>query len=254
VTVRAVDTSGNIDASPANRAITVAAVVDSVKPDTVVTAPAANASVTAPVTISGTASDDHGVAEVRVAMKNKATGQWWDATTSTFGAYVENRATVTNAGDTNPTWELVTSPPPAAYAVTVRAVDTSGNIDASPVNRPITVAAQVDNTPPTLAVTAPAKNATVATPVTITGTASDDQSVSLVRWSLRDTATNLWWNAATSTWGGFVNNPATLDGSGTSVTWSGTFTGGPGTYWLQAQVVDGGGNAVTPAGYKFTAT
>ncbi len=68
-----------------------------------------------------------------------------------------------------------------------------------------------DAATPTGTITAPANNAAVPRPVTITGTAADDKGVATVKLGIRQNGTNLWWNGtawtATSTKVNAVRKP-----------------------------------------------
>lgn len=101
---------------------------DTATPTGTITAPAANASVSAPVMITGTAADDRGVASVRLGIKQSATGLWWNGT-----AWVATASKVTatlgtpNGATTTWTYTL-TGPPPGSYGFSIDITDTAGKL------------------------------------------------------------------------------------------------------------------------------
>lgn len=106
---------------------------------------------------------------------------------------------------------------------------------------------------PTVAISSPANGVTLANPngnLTITGTASDDQSVASVRLAVKDATRNKWWDAATGTWGTqFTTNPATLgspDSQSTNWQFSVPINPAGGNYTIQAEAVDNEGQHTTP--------
>ena len=83
----------------------------SAPPDTAITFPEPNSSVpntwpTAPLKVTGTASDDVAVANVLVAIKNRSTGKWWDDSTKSWTSiFTETEATLDNPGGKSTNWE-----------------------------------------------------------------------------------------------------------------------------------------------------
>ena len=106
----------------------------SAKPSATITTPVANSTVvnTGTIQATGTATDDTGVAGVRVGIKNVATGRWWDATTRTWSSVFQQvTATLGSPGSTSTTWST-TVPAPAAggnFLVQADTVDVNGQRD-----------------------------------------------------------------------------------------------------------------------------
>lgn len=105
---------------------------------------------------------------------------------------------------------------------------------------------------PDTVITDPLNNTTIINPgenvdITITGTASDDISVSRVLVAIKNISTGRWWNAATATWETiFTQNEASIEEVGdaaNNVTWQAkfpsTFSGG--SIFVQAEAVDSDG-------------
>jgi hypothetical protein len=73
---------------------------------------------------------------VRVAIRDRATLQWW--TGSGWGAYTALPATLTAPGSPSTGWRLSWTPPQqGSWFIQARAVDTLGAVDPTPVNRQI---------------------------------------------------------------------------------------------------------------------
>ena len=82
------------------------------------------------MTIAGDATDDVGVAVVRVAIRNNALpagSNWWNGTG--WGPYTYLMATLTSPGGTSTAWSYVfDAPASGSYGLQVRSVDTSNNL------------------------------------------------------------------------------------------------------------------------------
>ncbi|PWN02682.1 hypothetical protein DJ010_13360 [Nocardioides silvaticus] len=114
---------------------------DTAAPDSVITAPANKATVPAGVvTATGTATDDKGVAEVRVAVRNRDNNLWLQADGSWGTAYAFRLATLANPGATSTGWTIgVNLPAAGSYAFDSRARDAAGNLDGTAAWRPFSV-------------------------------------------------------------------------------------------------------------------
>jgi hypothetical protein len=141
VTAKAFDSSNNPDASPETRTFTLAGAPDTQAPVSAVTFPANNgAAGTAPVTITGTVTDNFSVASVRVLIRNNATNQWWNGTTGTWGPSVINNAVLVTPGATASDWSYTfNAPAPGSYGLQTRGVDEAGNVGALSLWRNFTV-------------------------------------------------------------------------------------------------------------------
>jgi subtilisin family serine protease len=143
--------------SSGGSAVTVTVDNDWIPPTVSLTAPAAGATVTGSVTVSATASDNVGVTKV----------EFYDG------------ATLVGSDTTSPyslSWNSRNGPN-GSRTLTARALDAVGN---SATSAPVTVTANNDFTPPTVALTAPAEGSTLTGTVTFTATATDDKGMSKV--------------------------------------------------------------------------
>src|SRR5204862_352822 len=190
LTARARDAAGNATTSAAV-SVTVAN-ADTTPPTVSITAPANGATVSGPVSVTATASDNVGVAGVQFFLDGAALGAGdtsapyvvsWDTTTTTNGS----------------------------HTLTARARDAAGNATTSAAVS-ITVA-NADTTPPTVSITAPANGATVSGPVSVTATASDNVGVAGVQFFL-DGAT-LGAEGTSAPYGVSWNTTTTNNGSHT---------------------------------------
>lgn len=222
---------------------------DTSPPDTTVTAPAGGTADVGPVALAGTATDDRGVAAVRWSVQHVPSTAWWGGT-SWVRDQVVTAAVVDDPGATSTTWRASWNPPAAGtYRFEARAVDLQGNV------APFPGAATVLLTVPGGDVTPPEATLRVAAgpdALTATGRATDDTGIRAVDVALQDSATGLWWNDVTATWGPFVWmngdwTPAARFASPTD--WSATLPRPrAGTYKVGARARDVGGRVdPTPA-------
>jgi Tol biopolymer transport system component len=116
---------------------------------------------------------------------------------------------------------------------------------------PATVAGTPDTTPATATVTAPRAGATVPSPVTLAGTATDDRSVADVYVQVRDNTSGLWLRPD-GTWGsGAVRVPTTLaDRYAATTAWSVRLSLPEGSYGFEVLAFDAARNA--PASRPWT--
>jgi len=147
--VRATDTAGNLDLTPASRAWTVTAPADTTAPDTTITSGPAASGTGTTAALGFTASEAGSTFECRLD------GGIWASCTS-----------------------------PKAYAAIavgthtfdVRATDAAGNTDASPATRSWTVTAPVDTTAPDTAITGGPAASTTETTATLSFTSTESGS------------------------------------------------------------------------------
>ncbi len=107
---------------------------DSTPPDSTATAPTPDqVFASGPVAMGGNATDNVGVASVRVAIKNRDTGLWWHAD-GTFGTYQTQLTTLASPGATTTAWSYSWPAPPGPgnYAVVVEATDGAANKEPPP--------------------------------------------------------------------------------------------------------------------------
>ena len=180
---------------------------DTAAPNGTVSAPTNGQVLTSsPITFSGNATDDLSVTNVRVAIRNVTTSQWWNGS-AWQTAIFQHEAILTAPGTTSTAWSLRGCRRGAgSYAIQVTAVDGVGKVDAtkpwvpfsyaSPSRRRGRAERHRDVADP--------ESGGAARPRTFTGNATDDVSVTNVRVAIRNVTTTQWWNG--TSWGTtFVN-------------------------------------------------
>jgi hypothetical protein len=176
-----------------------------------------------PVTISGPASDDAGVASVGVAVyRNVAGGQYWNGT-GWQSANIAVPATLVLPGAVATAWSYsFAAPPGGVFAVAAVAIDGSGAVGITPY-RTFSVA---DNANPTVTLAVPAANQTFATrPVVLAGSATDNAGVGDVQVAVyRPVGPNgEFWNG-TAWQAAYVTVAATMSAPGAASTaWTYSF-------------------------------
>ena len=228
---------------------------DTQAPTPTVTTPASGATVPLPVQIGGSVTDNVGVTQVEVAIRNNATMQWW--TGSGWGGFRYNAATVASPGSASTTFSYLFNPPAgASFGYQVRAGDAGGNVSAPTAWRTFFGQASTPDTQaPSSTVTSPASGATVSLPVQIAGSVTDNVGVTQVEVAIRNNATMQWWTG--SGWGAFRYNVATVTSPGSpSTTWSYQFAPpAGGFYGYQVRARDAAGNTSPPTAWRtFTAS
>ncbi len=218
---------------------------DTTPPDATASVPAVNGQVLtdAQPTLEGTATDNVGIGQVLVAIRNNATNQWWNGTG--WGGWATHQATLTSPGASSTGWSYVfNGPGDGQYALWVRADDTSGNQDPTKVWRPFSIltGGGTDVEDPNATVTTPTSNQSFpSTTVNMSGTATDDVGVAKVDIAIRNTATSQWWTG--TGWGSWTVLETTLDNpDGASTGWSYSWTApGSGSFalWVRAQDTSG---------------
>lgn len=240
-----IDSSGNEDLSSVFRAFSVSdnpTQADTQAPAAAVTSPAKRATVRATsFTATGTSTDNVGVASLRVAIKDRVTDNWLQDNGTWAPGFASRNATLGSPGAASTTWSLPLTLATGKYALDIRATDTTGNQSPS-VWHPFEVDASApDNVAPSSSVTSPAKQAVVSSPVSFTGTSTDNQGVDAVRIAIynRVDSTNKWLQA-NGTWGPqYAFRLATLADKGAASTgWSLSIPLPDGLYGLDAKAVD----------------
>ena len=79
--------------------------------------------------ISGTATDTggSGFGTVRVAIRDRNSGLWYNFSDNTFGSFDSVNASLSSTTTSQTDWAVNTSLPNGEYAVIVRAIDAAGN-------------------------------------------------------------------------------------------------------------------------------
>ena len=246
---RTVAKNGNVDLTKALKTMEVFS-FDDLTPSTTITGPSSPQSSTS-FTMVGTATDDHGVSELRYWFRD-ADGKYLQDDGSVGAIFNTFRGLPDVVGATSATWSFdVTLPHEGEWRGSATAVDTAGQSDlrsytrdwivSSSVSAPIvTIQQPLTVTPPTAT---PTLTVEPGSPMTFSGMALDPDGLRDVEITLRNTATreNL---GADGTWGvGVVadyRRVSPLDIAGTSYNWSYTtpFNLSPGTYSFSVRATD----------------
>lgn len=229
--------------------------INAVPPDTTpptgaFTAPGTQVPV-GPVTLAGTASDNQGLGTVYVALRRNSNTTWLRPN-GTYGTGTQwIPVTVANPGATSSTWSFTTTlPATGGYYAMLRVDDAAGNQNPTPrPSRSFTaVAGPSDTATPTASISAPAANAVVAAPVTISGSAWDDTGVANVKLGIKQNGTNLWWNGTGWQAQAVKVNAVLGTPNGSTTSWSYTLSPPAGGYGFSTDVTDIAGKAATGAG------
>lgn len=233
---------------------------DTVRPDGRLSYPARQQAVPlTTVQFAGTATDNVGVTQVRVALKHVETGRWWSGSGST-GFSTSFRywdATLDAPGATSTGWSWPWMPRvPGTYRIQVQARDAAGNVDGTMPNVMFSVTSEApDAIAPDTTLTAPTNGATVPSGAySVRGSATDNIAVASVRVSIQDTATGRWWNGT-----GWNDLPTTVSATlaspnAASTNWTYGFNAPEGSFAVQATAFDTSNMAdPSPASASFTA-
>jgi PKD repeat protein len=180
----------------------------------------------APLSFSGSATDDEGLANVRVSLRNSTTGEAL-AADGTWGVQSAGlyRVTAINLSGTSVNWSYTTpfNLSPGSYSFTVLATDDIGLSTTSTNQGRLTLNAQVpgDAPPNGLLTVTGTVSGLQSLALNLTGTATDDVGVASVRVALRDADTNRYLQPGGGQASAFATLPATLETpNGTSTNWS----------------------------------
>ncbi|GAB2780896.1 hypothetical protein GCM10027020_38040 [Nocardioides salsibiostraticola] len=233
---------------------------DTTPAETTVSAPSQNQTLaSSDVRILGGATDDRNVSKVRVGIFNRAdtTNRWLQAD-GTFGPdYATRRAVLASAEASSTTWSLDLTLPDGSYAVDAVAVDGTGNADPSSAYRPFTVkVSNADTEKPGVEVASPAqKSRQTSRPVTVSGTATDDQAVSTVQVAVyNQIQSKRRWLQPNGAWGRTRRGlSATLGTPGAAATtWSLPIDLPSGSYGLDVRAKDSAGKESAAENVSFT--
>lgn len=224
---------------------------DDETPSTNITAPTGSVLTTTTFTISGTASDDHGVESIRVWVRD-ASLNYLQADGSLSSDYATFRVEPDVPGAASTTWRTeVTVPHEGEWKAMAIAVDSTGqadlrgggrvwNVTTSGVAPTVTVSSPVTINPPTAALPL-----TVApgSPMTFAGTATDDQSLRSVEVRLRNATTGeslaidgTWAVDSVQAW--YQVSPNNMNQSTYNWTYTTPFALSPGIYTFQVRATD----------------
>src|SRR5438132_742588 len=158
LTAVARDAAGNTTTSAAVTVTVNNAVPDATPPTVSVTSPAGGSTVSATITVSGTASDNVGVVGVQFKLDGINLGA---EDTATPYSVSWNTTTATNS----------------SHTLTAVARDAAGNTTTSTAVTATVSNTPPDTTPPTVSITSPTAGSTVSGTTTVSATASDNVGV-----------------------------------------------------------------------------
>lgn len=217
----------------------------------------------APVSLTGTATDNTSVGNVEISIQDYTTGLWWNgnnnsweaAKTTTLAGWSSNTAPATSV-----TWRYTFLGVSAQgrYLVEARTRDHNGNVSGNSAVRtfamtgatapPLPTPPVNDNTRPNGTLTFPTAGAQLPyATVTFAGQATDNVGVSTVKVALKRLSDGRWWNGGTSSGGfgtAYTAFDATLDtpgGTATGWTWEWT-PRATGDYQILVEARDAAGN------------
>lgn len=194
--------------------------------------------------LAGTATDDKGVAQVKVAVQDRDTTRYLHANGTTGAAFATIDATLANPGATSTAWSLpVDLPMQGDWAVTAYAVDTAGQQDPSTSGATARYPIYPGDQPPVL-------NESLLNPIEgtvfddgrifVSGRAEDDQAMAEVGVAIVNAAGQYMsssgaFTSTTASWRtAFLNSPGT-PGSNFSYT---TPVIPPGDYTVRVRAID----------------
>lgn len=224
-------------------------------PEVSITAPGQGATVAGgPVRLTGTVTDETAVAAVEVAVQDVATGQWFDASNSTWSP-TQDWAVSALVGATSSamtwSWSFIGVEYSRTFRVEVRATDVAGNTSAvTSVDLSVAAADTDDVDPPVTVLTSPAPDSSVAVepPLVLAGDSMDVTGVADVEVRVRKAGTGLFLQpdgtlSPTAAWlPGALAEPST-----SSSAWSWTWADPqPGRWEVAARADDVLGNAGDP--------
>lgn len=181
----------------------------------------------APITFSGTASDDDSLRSVEIQLRNSSTrealasdGTW--AVDNSAGWF---RVTPANLSAQSTNWTYTTNftVRPGTYTFTVRSTDDLGLTTTSTNQGRLTLSAQIagDNAPDTRLTVTGTQTGGQSLALNLTGTATDDFGVQSVRVSLRDRDTDRYMQPNGTVSAAYADLAATLASPGaTSTNWT----------------------------------
>ncbi len=168
--------------------------------------------------LAGTASDDLGVTEVRVALRDADTARYANASGGTQATYTTIPATVNSPGATSTTWSLpFTLPTQGDWNVTAVAFDAVGQYDFSSAGATARYLAYPGDMPPTfnMGLLAPTDGTVFSDGrIFVSGRAEDDQAMARVEVAIVNAANQYMTSSGaftgTQTWvTAFLTSPGT---------------------------------------------
>jgi hypothetical protein len=201
LTAIARDAAGNVTTSAA-----IAVTVDNAPPTVAITAPAGGATVVGTISITASASDNVAVIGVQFRLDGANFGA--EDTTAPYSV----------------SWNTTTASE-GSHSLTAIARDAAGNVTTSPAI--VVTVDNIDEVPPTVAITAPAGGATVAGTISVNASASDNVAVVGVQFRIdganlgaEDTVApySVSWNTTTASNGSHSVTAIARDAAGNTTT------------------------------------
>lgn len=237
----AADASGKQDTSKQWRKFDVAK--DEQAPETSTDVPQGDAKILAtadPVSFSGEASDDVGVAQVSVAVQRRGDKQWLQPDGSFGNAYKSLPAVVDPIGGAEVSWTAEVDIPAGEYGMHAFATDAAGNEDTSKQWRKFDVVA--DEQAPETVTDVPENNEVLSASggvVALSGTATDDVGVAEVAVAVQRRGDKKWLQPNGSFGNAYKSLPAEVDPvGGASVSWTANLELPDGEYGMHAFATD----------------
>ena len=194
--------------------------------------------------LAGSATDDHGVAEIRVALEEQDSSRYLQPNGSLSAAFATRTAVLATPGGTSTRWTLsIDLPGQGDWAVTAFAYDTAGQQDTSTTGATARYRIYPGDLPPVMneSLLNPLEGSTFADgKIFISGRAEDDQAMQRVEVAVVDSAGRYMsstgtFTSTTASWRtAFLTSPGT-PGSNFSFT---TPVIPPGAYTVRARGVD----------------
>ena len=199
--------------------------------------------------LAGNATDDKGVDQVRVTLRDADTSRYLKPDGTLSATYATVPATLASPGATSTGWSLpVTLPTKGTWNVTAVAVDTAGQQDFSNANATARYPVYPGDTPPTfnLGLLAPTNGTTFQDGrVFVSGRAEDDQSMAKVEVAIIDAAGRYLSGSgafgAESWRTAFLTSPGT---PGSNFSWTSPVVP-PGDYTVKVRATDQNGLVTT---------
>jgi hypothetical protein len=195
------------------------------------------------LTLAGTATDNLGVAGVRLIVRDTSTGRYVTNTAgATSSAFTMLPATLNSPGATSTRFSItVNLQSPGNYSVTAMALDSAGQWDTSTTGATARYLIFPGDTDPYLNLDSPNTGATLTNFISIGGRAYDDVAVSRVQVQVRNIGTGAYLQStgtlstASAAWlSAFVTNPG---GTGSNYNYT-TPVLPAGNYLVSARAVD----------------
>ena len=190
-------------------------------PELEIETPVDNAMIAGNVTLEGMATAYGGtpITKIRIAIKNLNTGEWYNATNSSFSpGFKHTLATITDGVDGTYNWSYTASLAAGSYKFFANPIDSTGSFptnsagsrDYKTVRFSVT-GNTLDISPPTTTINS--TEITIENDVVITGTASDTggSGLAYIRVALKDTTNNTWYDFVNRTFAtSFKHGRATM--------------------------------------------